>query len=642
MEKFPAGKLERSANMKTRSLAFASLFLLLAKPGAAETNSIAAAGPETNPPAITLEEINITATRIATPQEKASAATTIITREQIEQSQQHLIADVLRGQPGVEVARSGQPGTVEAVRLRGANNNQTLVLVDGIRANSPFNNQFDFSQLAVDNLERIEILRGPQSTLYGSEAGGGVINIVTKRGTCLPAGWVEAEGGSFNTLITRGGFSGSAGRFSAAASGSYASSDNDRINSDYRQYHFDGHARYDFSDRFSATLLAMYFHNDDGVPGDIFTADPTARLKTESSLLGLTLKGLPTTWWDTKLTLSHSHERGSFNQPANLQNYFTDYFSQTIARRNLVDFQNVFKLSSRHKLLIGGTWEDAAADLSADGTWGPSALASRIYTRSVYGQYDFMPIERVTLTAGGRVDDSSSFGTHGTYRFGGRFTAPGAETIFRASVGTGFRAPSISDLYYPYYGNPNLKPEASLGWDAGLEQPLLNNALRLGATFFHNDFDNLIQYSGTQPENIGRARTFGVETFAAWQVLSNLTVRGSYTWTGSEDLATGQELLRRPEHNGSLNLNWQIVPKLAADFRAMLIGTRSDKNFNSYPAQTVGLAAYAKLDLGLRWQIHKHFQIFARAENLTDERYQEVFGYPALGRGFYGGLRAQF
>ncbi len=633
--------------MKTRPLAVLGLLVLPALLGATETNGVASAAPwlgsSTNA-AAALDEITISATRIATPQEKSPAAVTVITREQIEQSQQQLVSEVLRGQPGVEIARTGQPGTVTGVFLRGANNNQTLVLVDGLRVNSPFNNQFDFSQLAVDNVERIEILRGPQSTLYGSEASGGVIDIITKRGTRQPSGWLQSEYGSFNTASTRGGFSASEGKLSVGGTGSYASSDNDRINSDYRQYHFDGRARYDFCDRYSATLFASYFHNNDGTPGDVFTDDPTARLRTESARFGLTLNADLTDWWNAKVKLSHARERGNFDQPANAANYFTDYFSQTVAERDQVDFQNVFTLSEQHKVLVGGTLEDASATLAADGSYGPSALDQTLNTRSAYGQYDFTPLERLTFTAGGRVDDSDTFGAHGTYRFGARATAPGTETIFRASVGSGFRAPSLSDLYYPYYGNPNLKPEQSLGWDAGLEQPLLANKLRLGATIFHNDFDNLIQYSGAtfQPENIGRARTFGVETFAAWQLRTNLTARASYTWLQTEDLDTGAELLRRPEHSGSLNLNWQILPQWSADASAQFIGPRADKNFGTYPAQTVTLDTYTKLDLALHWQVHKHLEIFVRAENLLDKRYQEAFGYPALGRGFYGGLRAQF
>ena len=633
--------------MKIRSLAFASLFLAPVILIASETNTIPvpAAVPETN----TLPEITITATRIATPQEKSPTSTTVITREEIEQSQQHMVVDVLHAQPGVAVAASGQPGTVTGVFLRGANNNQTLVLVDGIRVNSPFNNQYDFSQLPVDNVERIEILRGPQSTLYGSEAAGGVINIVTKRGTCLPTGWLETEYGSFNTSITKGSFADSFGKFSIATDGSYARSDNDRLNSDYQQFHFGGHARYDFSDRFSATLLANYFHNDDGVPGDIFTDDPTARLKTESYLFGLILNADPTDWWNAKLKLSYAREQGNYDQPTNAANYGVSDFSQTVAQRNQVDFQNVFKLSEQHTFLIGGTVENNSGNLTDDYTdpafsyTNNSALAKTINTYSAYAQYDFKPTERVTLTAGGRVDDSDSFGTHGTYHFGGRFTAPATETIFRATVGTGFRAPSISDLYYPGFSNPKLKPEESVGWDAGFEQPLLQNKLRFGATFFHNNFDNLIQYVGNPffaPENVARARVFGVESFVAWQVLTNLTARASYTWTDTEDLSTGAELVRRPEHSGSLSLDWRILPKLDATATAQFIGPRSDNDY--YTSSTAVLSAYTKLDLALRWQVQKHLEIFARVENLTDEHYQEVFGYPALGRGFYGGLRAQF
>jgi vitamin B12 transporter len=624
---------------------FTGLLVLPSLLCASDTNDVASSGSPGTNQITTLPAMTITATRIPATPDSTPDSVTVISAAQIMQLQQHLVADVLRGQPGVEVARTGQPGSLDGVFLRGADNNQTLVLVDGVRVNNAFNNEFDFSQLAVDNIERIEILRGPQSTLYGSEAAGGVINIVTKTGGGPPSGWFETEYGSFNTLLEQAGFSAGKGNLSAAADGSYAGSDNDRINSDYEQYHFDGHALYDFSDRFSATLLATYFHNDDGDAGDIYTDDPTARVKTENFLAGLTLNADPFDWWNAKLILSHSHERDAYDQPANAENFATSDFSQTIAQRNQVDFQNVFTLSNQHTVLVGGTFENTSGNYSEEGTYGPSALAKTINTRSAYAQYDFTPIERLTFTAGGRMDDSTSFGTHDTYRFGSRFTAPRTETIFRASVGTAFRAPSISDLYFPGYSNPNLKPEESLGWDAGFEQPLFKNKLRFGATFFHNDFDNLIQYSGVSfsPENIGRARTYGVEASASWQVLTNLTARASYTWLNAEDLDNNTELIRRPEHSGSVNVNWKICPKFEADANVLFLGQCADENFDdpSLPPNVTD-SCYTKLDLALCWHAQKHLEVFARAENLLDEHYQEAFGYPALGRGFYGGLRVQF
>jgi vitamin B12 transporter len=644
-------KLKGQSMKKIISGVFTGLFVLPALLCASDTNDVVVGASFPTNQIVTLPEMIIIGTRIPAAMETTPNSVTVITAEQIAQSQQHLVTDVLRDVPGVEVARTGQPGTVDSVFLRGANSDQTLVLVDGIRVNSPFNNGFDFSQLAVDNVERIEILRGPQSTLYGSEASGGVINIITKHGggTNALSGWVQSEYGSFNTSISSAGFSASKGRLSVGGDGSYARSDNDRINSDYEQYHLDGHARYDFSDRFSATLLATYFNNNDGTPGDIYTDDPTARLKTENFLAGLTLNADPTDWWNVKLKLSHSRETGDYDQPANSNNGDEGIFSTTIAQRNHVDFQNVFTLSEQHTILVGGTFEDASGSLSSQDTlYGPTTLATKtIDTRSAYAQYDLNPIERVTLTAGGRVDDSSTFGAHGTYRFGARATAPGTETILRATLGTGFRAPSISDLYYPYFSNPNLKPEESTGWDAGLEQPLLQNKLRFGATFFHNYFDNLIQYVGNPffaPENVARARTYGVETFATWAVLTNLTVRAGYTWLQAENLDTGAELLHRPEHSGSLNLDWKICPQLDADANALFTGRRADSYFNSatFTTTPVSDSSYVKLDLALRWQVKKHLEVFARAENLLDEHYQEAYGYPALGRGFYGGLRAQF
>ena len=637
--------------MKIRSLAFASLFLTPAILIAGETNSlpVSEAVSATN----MLEEITITATRIATPQEKSPTAITVITRAQIEQSQQYLVADVLRGQPGVEVAATGLPGSQTSVFLRGAEMRNTLVLVDGIKLNDVFNGGYDFSQLAAENVERIEILRGPQSTLYGSDAAGGVINIVTKRGTCLPTGSIETEYGSFNTSITKGSFSDSLGQLSVAADGSYARSDNDRINSDYEQYHFGGHARYNFSDRFSATLLANYFHNNDGSPSDIYTQDPTARLKTESALFGLTLNADPTDWWNAKLILSHAQARFDYNDPSYANafpaNNYSSQGSLLLDHRNQIDFQNVFTLTEKNKLLLGGSFENDYADNYVwassvnPNNWPSTNSTSHTFNSgAVYGEYDYTPFKCLTLTAGGRDEFNSTYGTHATYKVGARYTAP-TETIFRASLGSGYQTPSISQLYGPtaWGSNPSLRPEKSVGWDAGIEQPLFQNKLRFGATFFHNNFNNLI--AGFPLENVNRARTFGVETFVAWQVLTNLTVRGSYTWLNTENLDTGAELARRPENSGSVNLSWKICPKLEAEANVLFVGQRADNNYtDSSLPYNVTDSSYTKLGLALRWQVQKHLEIFARAENLADEHYQEVFGYPALGRGFYGGLRAQF
>jgi vitamin B12 transporter len=588
----------------------------------------------------TFAPVIVTGTRIPTPPENTSSPVTVISREEIAQTQQRLVADVLRAEPGIDVARTGQPGSLTSVFLRGANSSQTLVLVDGIRVNNAFNNSFDFSQLSVDNVERIEVLRGPQSTLYGSEALGGVINIVTKRGEGPPTGSAQVEYGSFNTWLTRGSFAAREGKASVSADASYAASDGDRINSDYQSVNFFGRAHYDFSDRFSASLLATYLHSNDGTPGDTFTDDPNDRLRYENYLVGLTLEGDPTKWWNTKLTLSHSHERGAFDEPApNPPFFFSDYASLTIAQRNLIDFQNIFTPADQHKILVGGTFEDSSANF-AD-TY--SAFDRTIDTRSAYGQYEFSPHPRVTLTAGARVDDSDAYGTHGTYRFGSRYTVPDTETILRANVGTGFRAPSISQLYFPPVGvnsNPNLRPEESFGWDVGFEQPLVKKTLRFGATFFHNDFDQLID--NFPPVNVSRARTLGVETFASWSPLTNVTLRTAYTWLDAEDLSADMRLIRRPEHRGSVGLNWKIPPSLSASAEALFVGERPDSNFNALPTTRVTLPGYTKLGLGLRWNVCKNLELYGRAENLLDQKYEDVFGFPALGRFFAAGVIAKF
>jgi vitamin B12 transporter len=315
--------------------------------------------------------------------------------------------------------------------------------------------------------------------------------------------------------------------------------------------------------------------------------------------------------------------------------------------------QHIFTINDQHRILIGGAYDDTRPDdlqlLSMTGYASTNRIDRPITDKAVYGQYEFTPVQRFTFTAGGRFDDYNTFGNHTTYRFGGRWTTPVTETILRASVGTGFRAPAPRDLYSPpvFGGNPNLQPERSLGWDFGVEQPLVDGKLRVGATYFQNDFDNLITTvtSTNILVNVGRAQTLGMETFAVWMPLTNLTLRTAYTWLAdAQDQIAGKRLLRRPEHSGSAGAEYRFLNRFTATANVSVVGPRPDAFFdpNTWVRTPVINHSYTKLDLGLSCDVCKHFTIFGRVENLLDERYEEIYGYPALGRTFWAGGTAKF
>lgn len=585
-----------------------------------------------------LEEIIVTGTRIPAALESTPTSVSVVSRDEIEEQQIRTVEQALRDEAGVDVARAGQPGGVTSVFLRGANANQTLVLIDGVRVNNAFNNAFDFANLPVDNIDHVEILRGPQGTLYGSEALGGVINIVTKQPTGKPTGSALVEGGSDDDFRTRESFAGKFDKLCLSAETSYFSTDNERINSEFRDWNSSGRATYQLLDHFSVSLLGTYEKSHAGSPNDRFTNDSNDFYNIENSLFALTLDGGLTEWWDAKVTLSHDHERGFFSglEP-NPPFFLGDFIELTVVDRDQVDFQNIFTIGTPHKILIGGTYDNSHAN--DNNTSGK--LDRTVEDKAVYAQYEFTPIDRFTATAGGRVDDYTTFGAHSTYRFGARCTTPVTETILRANIGTGFRAPTVRD-FFPPFGNPNLKPEESLGWDVGAEQPLADGKLRVGVTYFQNEFDDLIVNASPAPLNIGKARTFGVESFAAWMPLTNLTLRGSYTWLDARDTANDQRLIRRPEHSGNVSAAYRFLERFTANASANFVGPRPDSNFSTFPAQRVTNAGYVRIDLGVSCDVCKYFTVFGRVENLIDDKYEEVFGFPALGRVFWAGGVAKF
>lgn len=590
-----------------------------------------------------LDPVVVEATRIPIAVDQSPTATTILTRDQLDDRQVTTVAEALREEVGIDISRQGQPGGQTSLFLRGANSNQTLVLIDGVRVNSGFNNAYDFANLSLDNVERIEVLHGPQSTLYGSEAMGGVINIVTRRGAVQPTGSVTVEGGTYESLRSRAQFAAPAGPLALAAEGSYLTTANDRINSDLDAWNGSGRVTWDALERLRVSFLGTYLQSEAGSPNDKFTNDPNDYLRNENTLVALTLTADPTDWWNVKLTVSHAHERAYFSgREPNPPFFFGDFTELTVTDRDQIDFQNVFTLGDHHTVLLGGLYDDSSADdVNTFGT-----LDKTVTDKALYTQYDWIPVERLTLTVGGRLDDYSTFGTHGTYRFGGRFTTPGTATILRASVGSGFRAPSFVQTFPPF-GNPALDPEESLGWDAGFEQPLAAGTVRVGATYFQNEFDDLvISVPGPPPffsilANAGRARTLGVETWARWTPLPVLTLQGTYTWLAeARDLSNDTDLLRRPEHSGRLTVDYRFLERFAANLSGTLVGERADRNFAA--GTSVTNAGYVKVDLGLTCDITKHVAVFGRVENLFDDQYEEVYGFPALGRTLWAGGTARF
>jgi vitamin B12 transporter len=630
--------------MHRSRLAAAALVLALAVP-------VSAQQPPESPGEVKLPEILVSATRIESTLATSPDAITVVTRAQIDDLRADSVAEVLETVPGVIVSRSGQPGAQTSVFLRGASSGQTLVLVDGVRVNNAFGGRFDFANLTVDNVERIEVVRGPQSTRYGSDALGGVINVVTRKSAAANAGSALVELGGNASVRTRAALSASLGSVSLSAEGEIFDTDNERPNSEYNTAGGSLGATWRAGERLEIAATGSYRDSEAGTPNDRFTNDPNDETRTETSLAALFVHGVPADWWDLRLSLSAGHERMRFSGPEPNPPYFSgDSKAETTGDSQQVDLQNVFTLAPGQRLFVGLSYDRMPTEYESEGPFGPAALDETLTATAVSAQYDWSPAKSFTASLGGRVDDFSSFGTHATWRAGGRYTVAASGTILRANVGTGFRAPTVADLYFPGSANPDLEPEESTGWDVGLEQPLAGGRLQLGATWFRNDFDNLIQWApsavgpwGGRMENVAEARTDGIEAFVQWLPAEGLSVSGSYTWLRTaEDKDSGDRLLRRPEHSGSVAAAYRFPRWVQVDTVLRFSGSSDDKNFTTFPAENVENDGFVKWDLGATVTPLPWLSLVARVENLLDEEYEEAYGFPALGRVFWGGATVRF
>jgi vitamin B12 transporter len=605
------------------------------------------------------EKVVVTAHRDEIPQDQVGSSVTVITAEDLDRTGKTLVLDALRSVPGLEVARNGGPGGTTSVFLRGANAEHTLVLVDGVEANDPIapTRAFDFSSLAVNNIDRIEILRGPQSTLYGSDALGGVIHIITKNGGGDLSGHLSAEAGSFSTTRATAGVHGGGERtwYSIGITGldtdgisAAAETDGNLEDDNSSNRSLSARLGHQATENLVLDLIFTGTSTDTDLDnfGGAFGDDPNSVGSSEQ--FTARARGVLTLLegdWSQNFGLALTDYDRSFDNPVDAVHPDDLSNSRYESRLLKLDWQNRLRLDENHNLVFGveAEEEEGESKYFSDGMFGPfTDLFTRQSARTT-GLYfqDHMKVgDSLFATVGFRVDDHSRLGSQATFRGAFSWKAGDRGTRIKGSIGTGFKAPSLFQLYSSF-GSISLAPEESTGWDAGVEQKLAGGKLVLGATWFQNDFDNLIQFDGGSftYANIARAETRGVEFTTAATPSDRIDLMFGYTWTDTEDRSTGEELLRRPAGKLSLAAHYRVTDSLGLNLDLVRVGPRDDLDFSAFPAARVELLEYTLLNLAAGWQVTPRVRLNVRIENVLDEEYQEVLGYGAPGLGAYAGFK---
>lgn len=606
------------------------------------------AGAASAQPVEPLEPVVITATKIETPAARVGASVTVITEDELEAYDYTRIEDALRQVPGVEVQRSGGPGKTTSIRIRGANPGQVQIMVDGMRVKSPTLGTAELSELTLDAVERIEVVRGPQSSLHGADAIGGVVNIITRKGRGPVRATLHTQGGSHDTFVQRAELTGAVSAFNFTLAGSRLDTAGRFDNDDTGQTALAARVGYDFPWKGELSLTGRYTHLAVDVPihdvnPTIF--DPNSRSRTETWLYTATYTQPVTRWWDLTVRAGQWWNQLFFRDdpppPPPLTTFpDTRLRSRIDTRRSELETVNAFHPARWTTLIVG-------AEYRAERGTSRGEFTETTDTVSVFLQDELRLFDRLFVTGGARWEDNNRFGSEVVPQVSAAFNLRETGTRLRAAWGRGFRAPTINDLFFPGFGNPDLEPERSESWEAGFDQRLARNRVRFGATYFHNDFEDLIQFVFDPstfllfPENVGRARTRGVEVYGEIEPVPWLLLYANYTHTDTEDLDTGKELRRFPRHRWNTGLRVTPVERLTLFAQASVVSSQFEGEFSPRNPGHHRIDAGGDLRVLGRAGPLERLDLTLRINNLTDERYTEVLGFPALGIQVLAGLRAQ-
>ena len=607
------------------------------------------------------DAIIVTANRTATPVSKVGLSVSVIDAAMIERLQSPSVSELLRTVPGMAVTRSGGVGTLSSVFVRGASSEHTVALIDGVKINDPSSpaGGFDFGRLMSGNLDRIEVIRGPQSVLWGSQAIGGVVNMITRKPTEQPSGAVQAEYGYRDTVDVVGNGAATFGPVALSAGASYYRTDGISAFSEARggterdgveQYGANINATTTISESLSLDLRGWYSHSEtdlDGYAPPIYAFGDTAawnRTREAIGYAGLNWNGLDGRWRN-RIGYSITSVRRDDYDPDALAEHQNDAFG----RNQRAEFQSTFDIMDGWTLVAGAEREWSRFTITSDYGYGAATIGGRNHITSFYGQLMATPFAGLTTTFGVRHDDHSRFGGHTTFAANAAYTPNDGATIVRASYGEGFKAPSLYQLFSEY-GNVALKPEKARSWDVGIVQNALDGAAQIGVTWFRRKTRNLIDYvsctgfGDPSPlcdyafdgyyDNVERALARGIEAEIRLKPVEALLVNFNYSYVKSKDLTTDRDLARRPRHKAyaSIDYRWPFGLSTGASVTHVGKSWDSASGLNRNPD-------YVLTDIRASYPVTDRVELYGRIDNLFDSGYETVYGYGALGRAAYAGVR---
>jgi vitamin B12 transporter len=613
-----------------------------------------------------LSEIVVVANRAPEPLSKVGNSVTVLDQQTIQDSQKIDMSTLLATTPGITFSRNGGPGNTTSVYIRGADSDHTVVLIDGVVLNDPslVGGNFDFGNLLVGDISRVEILRGAQSTLYGSQAIGGVINIITTEPPPGLGADVQAEGGSLGTGMVKAGIGDKADNWSFRLGGTYYATDSIAAldkrygGTDSDPFHdsaVSGRGTYDFTSDVQLDLRAYWTESRvfyDGYPPPDYVLANYTQYEDVRQLFDYT--GLNFNLFDERLKNRVAYEYTT-TQHSDYNDAVSPITQSDSYRGNnsRVEYQGTWAIADGYQAVFGAQQEKSWADITPNGP--AHAETGQV---GEYVQVQGEVAKGLTLTAGERHDHYDTFGQHYTGQFAAAWSLP-SSTVLRASWSQGYKAPSLYELYSPY-GNTTLKPEVSTGGDAGVEQHLWNDRVTLSATYFITHFKNLIEFedcpgsplcetigqAGGYYANLDRAKASGVELQASAALTSALALSANYSHIKTIDETPGsptdgQQLFQRPEDAANLALTYTWPHRIATTVAARYGGPSVDENFNVYPTATVRLGGYTLLDLRASYSVTDKLELYARIDNATNKWYETIYQYGTWGRTAFFGLRAK-